>query len=456
MMRISLAEAANAVHGKLIHAAGAEEKNIQRVEMDSRLVEAGTLFVALSGGARDGHDFIPMAAKAGALAVLCEKDCMADLPAIVVEDSKAAMQRLAAYCRNKWQFPVIGVTGSVGKTSTKDMIASVLQQKYRTHATMGNYNNNLGVPLTIFAAPEDTQAAVVEMGMNHFGEMHLLSSIVRPDIAVISNIGIAHIENLGSREGILKAKCEIFDFMTEQGEAILLQDGDLLSTLKGKLKQHITWYGIAGETDVTAKDICPNGLLGTYFKLCADGKEIPVALPVAGIHMVQNALAAAAAGLKMGLTLEEIRTGLERFSLTKNRMDVIHGPITIINDTYNANPVSVMAALDVLGTVSGRKVAILGDMGELGEQAEALHYETGAHAAQAKVDVVIAIGELAHAIYEGAKTAGAGEVYHYPSQELLWEDLNKLLQKGDTVLVKASHAMALEKTVEKIQGVEEK
>ena len=142
--------------------------------------------------------------------------------------------------------------------------------------------------------------------------------------------------------------------------------------------------------------------------------------------------------------------------MTKNRMDVIHGPITIINDTYNANPVSVMAALDVLGTVSGRKVAILGDMGELGEQAEALHYETGAHAAQAKADVVIAIGELAHAIYEGAKTAGAGEVYHYPSQELLWEDLNKLLQKGDTVLVKASHAMALEKTVEKIQGVEEK
>lgn len=463
MKELTIREIINATNARLFAMGEPErlmERRVSHVTQDSREVRQGSLFVPIKGEKRDGHDFINQCFAQGAAACFSEKEIVLQGEEIIllVENTKKALLDLAGYHRSRFPIPVVGITGSVGKTTTKDMAASVLSQKYHTLWTQGNYNNDIGVPLTLLRLEDSHQAAVIEMGMNHFGEIDLLAGIVRPDIGMISNVGVAHIENLGSREGILQAKCELFGRMKESGTAILNADNDMLRTMEGKLAQKIVWFGLEDmdgrKPDIYAGEIRQDGLENTACIIHTPQGSISVTIPMPGRHMVLNALSAAAVGLELGLTLKEIKAGIEGFTPTKNRMNVIYGEnVTILNDVYNANPVSMKASLDILSAASGRKVAVLGFMGELGEFAPMMHREVGAYAAKSGVNLLFCIGQYTDEMAAGAKDAGCEAVFHFRTQAEFWEHGLSLLQKGDTVLVKASRSMELEKTVEKIQGV---
>ena len=462
MKKITIREIVQAT-GALMIALGNMEEALNRqiwyVTQDSRETKEGVLFVARKGEVRDGHDFLPQCFEQGVTACLSEKVIAPQNGAVLllVPSTGKALLDLAAYYRDLFDIPYIGVTGSVGKTTTKDMIASVVSQKYNTLWTDGNYNNEVGVPLTIFRIEPQHQAAIIEMGMNHFGEIDRLAAVVRPQIGVISNVGVAHIEHLGSRAGILQAKCEMFAHMDETGTAILNADDDMLQTMDGKLKQRLLWFGTENRKEYSADEIRQIGLEKTSCKISTPIGEIQVDIPVPGQHMVLNALSAAAVGVELGLGLEEIKRGIEQFKPTKNRMDVMRcaNGITILNDVYNANPVSMKASLDILSNVEGRKAAVLGVMGELGEFAEDFHQQIGAYAAEKKVDLLFCIGQHCECMAKGAKEGGMTAVYPCASQEDFWKTGLALLQKGDTILVKASRSVGLEKTVEKLQGVNE-
>lgn len=432
-------------------------KEIWHVTQDSRETKEGSLFVARIGEVRDGHDFLPQCFENGVTACLSQKVVAPQNGAIVllVPDTSKALLDLTAYYRDLFNIPYVGITGSVGKTTTKDMIASVLSQKYNTLWTDGNYNNEVGVPLTMFRIEDYHEAAVIEMGMNHFGELDRIATAVRPHIGVISNVGVAHIGLLGSREGILKAKCEMLDHLEKDGVAILNADNDMLQTLEGKLPHTIKWFGVKNKRDFYADEIEVVGLEQTKCTLHTPIGSVSVIIPVPGEHMVLNALSAAAVGLELGLTLEEIKAGIDNFIPTKKRMTLmkdING-ITILNDSYNANPVSMKSALDVLANAPGRKVAVLGTMGELEEYAPAMHKEVGAYAAAKGADVLICIGKWNDCMEAGAKEGGMTEVYRFDTQEEFWENGLSLIKKGDNVLVKASLSTGLSRTVDKLQGV---
>lgn len=431
---------------------------VHGVRADSRKVQQGDLFIPIKGERVDGHDFIEMAFKKDAVCSFSEKEIepIEGKFIIYVESVQKALLELAEYYLKFFpELKIVGVTGSVGKTTTKDIIASVLMQRYTVLKTEGNYNTNIGLPLMAFQINEEHEVAVLEMGMNSFGEIHNLSKVTKPDIAVITNVGVAHIEMLGSREGILKAKCEIFDYMTSEGTAILNGDNDMLQTLNGRLQQKILWYGVENKQDIYADHIQIENLQSTRCILHTPKGSVEVVIPVPGQHLVQNALAAVAVGLELGLSLKEIKMGIETFSLTKMRMGIEYtkSGITIINDVYNANPVSMKAAIDVLVSSKERKVCILGDMGELGEHGEEMHREVGAYAAEKGIDIIICIGTLTKASAEGARNLGAKNVFHYDTQENFWQEGLKMISEGDVVLVKASRSRGFEKTVEKIQGV---
>ncbi len=459
MKPMTLETIKNTVGGTILGADKTDKNTIfvYGVSSDSRKIEQGDLFVPIKGERVDGHDFILTAFEKGAVCSFSEKEMTPPEGkyVILVEDVQKALLELAEYYLTFFDIPIVGITGSVGKTTTKDMIASVLMQKYHTLKTEGNYNTNIGLPLMVFRIDKEHEVAVLEMGMNSFGEIHNLSKVTKPDIAVITNIGVAHIEMLGSREGILKAKSEIFDYMTPEGVAILNGDNDMLQTLNGKISQNIVWYGIENKNGIYADGIRIEGLENTRCILHTPKGELELLIPVPGMHMVQNALAAASVGLQMGLSLEEIKKGIETFTMTKMRMGIEHTKrgITIINDVYNANPVSMKASLDVLASAAGRKVCILGDMGELGLHGEQMHQEVGEYAAEKGIDIIISIGELSKSLHQGAIRLGAKNVYHYDTQEDFWSEGLSMLSSGDVVLVKGSRSRGLEKTVEKIQGV---
>lgn len=460
MKKLTIAEIMQATGARLVaqgDAAAALRKEIWQVTQDSRETKAGSLFLARRGLTRDGHDFLPQCFANGVTACLCEKEIAPENGAVllIVPDTDRALLALAKYYRDLFPIPYIGVTGSVGKTTTKDLIASVVSQKYRTLSTQGNYNNEVGVPLTIFRIEEAHQAAVIEMGMNHFGEIDRLAAVVRPQIGVISNIGVAHIGLLGSREGILQAKCEMFAHMTADGAAILNADNDMLQTLEGKLKQRICWFGVEHKREYYADEIAVEGLAATHCRLHTPIGSVAVRIPVPGEHMVLNALSAAAVGVEMGLTLEEIRRGIETFTPPQKRMTLLEteNGITILNDAYNANPVSMKSALDVLANAAGRKVAVLGSMGELEEYAPQMHREVGQYAAEKGVALLFCIGQWSEYMEEGAKAGGAQAVYRFDTQEAFWEAGLSQIRAGDTVLLKASNYVGLYKTVEKLQGV---
>ena len=427
---------------------------VDSITTDSRQAEKGCLFVAIPGERVDGHDFIPSVFEKGALAVISERELENPAgPYIQVESSLEAVKGIAAYYREQLDIKVVGITGSVGKTSTKEVIASVLAQKYNVLKTLGNFNNELGLPLTVFRLRDEHQVAVLEMGISHFGEMHRLAKIARPDICVITNIGQCHLEFLKNRDGVLRAKTEIFDFMKEDGSIVLNGDDDKLAQIQEAKGIRPIFFGTESGRSVYADHIENLGLKGVQCRIHVDDKSVSVLIPIPGHHMVMNALAAAAVGHQLGLTMEEIKAGIEQLEAVSGRFHIIeNGRLQIIDDCYNANPVSMKASLDVLCDAKGRRVAILGDMGELGENEAQLHAEVGAHASGNHIDLLICTGTVSSHMAEAAVAdGGCGEVLQVPTLDALLTCLPSLIEPDDTVLVKASHFMHFEKVVEKLE-----
>lgn len=424
-----------------------EEVAVSGIQHDSRNVRCGDLFVALIGERVDGHDFVAKAREAGAAAALVSRPVEDVLPQIVVEDTLLAYGAIAKAYRLDLGVPVIAITGSVGKTTTKEMISCVLSGKYQVSKTQGNHNNNLGLPITIMEMPQDTELAVLELGMNHFGEMSYLTSIAQPDVVVITNIGTMHIEHLGTREGILKAKLEIMEGIRENGVAVFNGDEPLLWNLREGRHRRI-YFGIENDQcDVVAEEIRQmDG--GMYFTVRGLGQRFQIYVPQEGRHSVYNALAAVAVGL-----LEEISPGTIQYQLglfhnTGMRQRVYEEQgYTIIEDCYNAGPESMEAALHVLGErpCEGRRIAVLGDMLELGSRSMAEHYRVGRLAAVA-ADLVLAYGRHSERIITGAVTGGMSTKHalHYDDQSRMAQELKHLAKPGDVLLFKGSRGMKME------------
>ncbi len=414
---------------------------------DTRKLEQGQLFVALQG-ARDGHDFIPAALEKGAAAVLCTQ-CNGDYPAIVVEDTRIALGDIARGERQRLGCKVVGITGSVGKSTTKEMTAAVLKSTYRVGKSPVNHNNDIGLPMAILALPEDTQVAVLEMGMNHFGEIAYLSAIAKPDVAVIVNIGTMHIEHLGSREGILQAKLEILEGMEKSGSVILNGDEPLLWNLHTTMTG-VTYFGKQNsQCAVSAINIQP-GEETVTFDAVWENTVLPIKLPMEGEHYVEDALAAVAVGWKLGVLSEKIRRSLSAFENMQDRQEIYQaGGYTIIKDCYNAGPESMAAALAVLAGKFGRKVAVLGEMLELGDCTPAEHYKLGRMAAE-KADVVLAYGPNSERVLKGAITGGMSDtrVSAYEDRERLVAALKQQAHPGDVLLFKGSRGMRMELILE--------
>ncbi|MBR5468293.1 MAG: UDP-N-acetylmuramoyl-tripeptide--D-alanyl-D-alanine ligase [Firmicutes bacterium] len=451
MNKLTLGEICAAVGGKTT---ADENIIINSITTDSRKIEEGCLFIALSGERFDGHDFIPSSFEKGAVCCLSEKEGF-EGNVIFVEDTKKALRDLAEYYLSILDIKVVGITGSVGKTTTKDMIASVLAQKYNVLKTDGNFNNEIGLPLTVFRLDSSHEVAVLEMGMSEFGEISNLTKIAKPDVAVITNVGVSHIENLGSREGILKAKCEIFEGLKNGGTAVLNLDNDMISTLKDKTDFNAVWFGVENKGDFYAEDIRDKGLEGIDCKIVSAEERFDVSISVPGNHMVLNALSAAAVGKTLGLTSEEIKAGIECFVPTGMRMSVekSENGYTIINDVYNANPVSMKAAIDVLKKAEGRRTAIMGDMFELGTFSKSLHEETGKYASESGVEKLIFIGEASKYGFDAAVSEGSSAVYYKTVDEFLNDDIKSFFAKDETILVKASRGMHFERIVERLHEV---
>jgi len=414
---------------------------------DTRVLQPGQLFVVLQG-ARDGHDFIPAAMKKGAAAVLCKRK-VGDYPAIYVEDPRTALGLIARQEVSRLGMKVVGITGSVGKSTTKEMVAQVLSSTFTTAKTPANHNNDIGMPMAILAMPNTTQVAVLEMGMNHFREIAYLSNIARPDIAVIVNIGTTHMEYLGSQLGIRKAKMEIVEGMDSSGLLLLNGDDVLLRHLDSQPEQRITYFGRTDGCSVQAHDICQDGEV-LRFRVEAGKLSFPVELHLEGEHFVLDAMAAISVGLKMAVPVERIVQSLAQFQPMSGRQEIFQkNGYTIIKDCYNAGPESMAAALSVLGNRPGRRIAVLGDMLELGDAAWAEHYKIGRIAAE-KADMVFAYGPLAMRVLSGTITGGMPETMGraFEDREELIQALKWAAKPGDVMLFKASRGMHLETILE--------
>lgn len=481
MMNLTIREIAECCGGKLVlqectgNSFAAKsvcgDTCVTSVVLDSRKVEEDGVFVATVGERVDGHKFVTDVFAKGVAVALVQKTpeqveneqgVTANWGSyILVEDTLQALKDIAEYYRRKLSVKIVGITGSVGKTSTKEFIASVLAEKYEVLKTEGNFNNEIGVPLTLLRIRDKHQIAVVEMGISDFGEMHRLSKMARPDICVITNIGQCHLENLKTRDGILQAKSEIFDFMAEDGEICLNGEDDKLITLteiKGK-KPH--FFGLGGNDiqEVVATDIVSRGLWGSDAVI--NGFAVKVPLP--GVHMVLNAATATCVAKLFGLTEKEIAEGIGKIIPVSGRNNLIRLPqYTLIDDCYNANPASMKAAIDLLALADTEKVAILGDMFELGENASALHAEVGKYAADAGIHRILCVGEESRHMYEAAKKATEGipskqkpEILHFPSREMLLHALaarsEELVPRDCTVLIKASHGMKFTEVLDFLQ-----
>lgn len=454
MKHMSLKEIAVACGGVYYGSEEAYHQEVTGVAIDSRKVEPGFLFVAVRGARVDGHVFIPQVMEKGALCAISEKRIEgASYPYILVNSSLQALKDLAEHYRKSLNIKVVGITGSVGKTSTKEMIASVLSQKYKVLKTEGNFNNEIGLPLTVFNIREEHQIAVLEMGISHFGDMEPLAKIARPDICVISNIGLAHIEALKSRDGILKEKTDMFRFITPNGTIILNGDDDKLSTVTQYKQIKPIFFGLNDQLEVYADHIQRLGLKGTACQVHLEGRTLDLTIPIPGPHMVYNALAGVCVGAALGLSDKEICQGVANLVPISGRNNLIekHG-LTILDDCYNANPVSMKASLEVLTCANTRKVAILGDMFELGEEERSLHREVGEFAAQKGIDLIISIGELSKAIHEGAISVPdfKGTALHFDSKDAFFAEMSNIIKENDTILVKASHGMEFPEIIERL------
>ncbi len=440
MRAFTIEEIRLAVGGEYINKG---EGSITGVTIDSRNVERGMLFVPIVGERTDGHNYIDTAFEKGAAVCLSEKEIEASGCVIKVKSTAMAIGQIAKAYKMKYNLPTVGVTGSVGKTSTKDMIASVMSKLGACLKTAGNFNNELGLPLTVFGLWEEHKSCVLEMGMSAFSEIHHLVDIARPDVAVISNVGMSHIENLGSREGILKAKMEIADYFGENNLLIINADNDMLSTVTRDKKYRVLTFGIENDADYRAENIEDLGFSGSRFTAVTPNGRFDVKLSVLGRHNVYNALSAIAVGEHFGISREDIADALSSYDVTAMRLTVEkYGNVTLINDCYNASPDSIKASLNVLEKAEGRRVAVLGDVLELGEFAKEAHLDIG-RACGGKADLVICAGNNAVYIKEAAEACGVRAEY-YETTEAAAEAILALLAEGDTILVKASRGMHFE------------
>ncbi len=428
--------------------------------IDSRQVEPGYLYIPIRGERVDGHRFIPDVFEKGALAVLSEEPLENPAgPYIQVASSEQALKDIAEFYRSTLGIKIIGITGSVGKTSTKEMISAVLSQKYNVLKTEGNFNNEIGLPLTILRIRREHEVAVVEMGISEFGEMHRIAKVAKPDICVMTNIGQCHLENLIDRDGVLRAKSEIFDFLKPDGHVVLNGNDDKLITVQEvKGVKPVFYYvedGTAQKSDlqyeVTADAIENKGLRGLNANMHFPEEVCQIHEPIPGVHNVYNACAAACVGRIMGLTNEEICEGIAHAKTIAGRTNLITlGDVLVIDDCYNANPVSMKASLDVLAQAEGRKIAVLGDMGELGENEREMHYDVGKYAANTGVDILFCCGTLSEELAKGAQR-GHTKVMYFAEREKLTQTLLNFVKAGDTVLVKASHFMEFPKIVKALE-----
>ena len=414
---------------------------------DTRLIQPGQLFIVLQG-ARDGHDFIPNAMEKGAAAALCSRK-VGDFPAIIVEDPRIALGDIARQERKRIGCKVVGITGSVGKSTTKEMVATVLEGTYKIHKTPVNHNNDIGMPMAILAMPEDTEVAVLEMGMNHFREMAYLSSVAAPDIAVIVNIGTMHIEHLGSIEGIRKAKLEILEGMNSDGLLLLNGDDVMLRQLPEMPVQKVQWFGSHEGCAIRVKDLMDTES-GLKFRVGSHCTEFTVELALEGSHFVPDAMAAVAVGLTLNVPALRIQERLRMFRNMAGRQEIFQaGDYTIISDCYNAGPESMAAALLVLGRKKGRRIAVLGDMLELGDCSWAEHYRIGRIAAE-NTELIFAYGPTSGRVVGGAITGGMdpAKARSFETHEDMARALKAAARPGDVLLFKGSHGMHMEKVLE--------
>ena len=442
---------------------GNENLICKEFSKDTRTIKEGDIYIGIKGENFDGNIFWEKALDNGAMGVIVQdiefdkKDIerYQNKVIIKVKDTLQALYKLASYKRDIYDVPVIAITGSVGKTSTKDLVANVVAQKYKVCKTIGNNNNNIGMPFTILNAPNDAEAFVLEMGMNHFGEIHLLSKIAKPNICIITNIGTSHIGNLGSRENILKAKLEILDG-AKNPYMVINNDNDLLHKwYQENNNMNVKTYGINEKSDMQAKDIQLYENNSEY-KIKINNKEEKIRVPVGGEHFVLNSLCAIAVGELLNIENEDIKKGIETFSLTKNRMEVIElkDKIKIINDAYNSSVESVKASLAYMNNLkSNRRIAVLGDILETGEFAEKLHRKIGEAVCENNVDILICSGKNAKYIIESARENGFDEtnMYYFEDKEEIVDLIKQIIQTEDVVLFKASNGMRFFDIVEKLK-----
>ena len=451
MKALTVKQIADIVGGKLI--CGDSEMMVDNVQYDSREVREGSLFVPIVGEKVDAHKFIPQCLEKGA-AAFTKYDVPenTERPCIKVDDTLLALQKLAAWVRQ--QFPslhFVGVTGSVGKTSTKEMIAAALSGGFNVMKTQGNRNSQIGMPCTMFDIKKENEAAVIEMGMSEFGEMDRLCDVAHPNIAVMTNIGKAHIENLGSQENILSEKFRITKHFTDKDILFINGDDPLLCTLYGKQKFATVSFGLGKKCDYRAENIVTEGFQ-TRFTCISKKGNTEFLIPALGEHSVKNALAAIAVSHNLGLTDEQIQSGLSTYKNAPMRQQIhLLSNLTLIDDSYNASPEATKVSIDVLKSISkGKTVAVLADMLELGEQAAAEHYGVGKYLAEKGIDALITVGELSLNTAAGARENGCHFVESVENNEQAYSNLLELIEENCTILIKGSRGMHTDEIVRKI------
>ncbi len=457
MEKLTIREIKEAVGGELL--CGSEENTVSSICIDSRLAEEGSMFIPIIGEVHDAHKFIPQVIEKGCRALLISNkealDDIGGLDLIYVKNTTKALQHLAYYYLKKLNLKTIAVTGSVGKTSTRDITYAILSEKYRTGTTVKNYNNDIGVPLTIFSFDAAMEAAVLEIGMDHAGEIHRLVNIIRPDVGVITNVGVSHIENLGSRENIRAAKMEIVDYFDENNTLVLNRDNDMLENISEETDYKILNVGTKPENEYYVHNIVDFGLQGIKFTLTHEEIDYKIEVPIPGAHNAVNATLAIAACNVLGVSIEKAVSGISKIKLTEKRLAIKEGNgMCIIDDTYNAAPDSMKSAINTLMKSKGkRKVAILAGMNELGAKSTEYHYDVGVYAGEQSVDLLIAIGAKAKDIADGAKKVLEDDkVLYFPTKDEFYHKLREILKTGDTILVKASRNMEMEQVIDKIMN----
>lgn len=443
MIPLSLTQLAAATHGRLC----GEDVVVSHLDSDSRKMTVGSLFVALKGERFDGHEFAEAAAAAGASALLVERELPLALPQLVVADTQKAMGQIGALVRDSVNPVCVALTGSNGKTSVKEMVATVLSQHHSVLFTAGNFNNEIGVPLTLLRLEQGHEYGVFELGANHKGEIDYTSSLVRPSVSLVNNVGSAHLEGFGSEAGVAEAKSEIYLHLAQDGVGIVNLDDRYAETMLNKLKgKRVLTFGLGAGAEITAREVTADAFGRYSFYLCHGGDHVTVSLPLAGKHQVSNALATAAICIALGLPLQEIAAGLAKLAPVKGRMMPRQlGRLLLVDDSYNANPNSVGAAIDWLKEISTNRTLVLGDLGELGDNAALLHFELGQKAKEAGLDSLFCLGSLSR---HASQAFGSK---HFEELDALVSELINYINgvEGDvTLLVKGSRSTAMERVVE--------